>query len=268
MPPEPNFPRPPQPNIDAVYPDLANVLSGQSRDSLGRHSMTVDDVTNTLLTLKHSRAATEWAIYDAVERELIVETVCKRDLRKSDPRRGITEATPNLVDVPAVAATDELWEAWKSDDFTPRIKQAIILIHGIRTHANWQPMVQRVLEEIPKTTVVPIKFVEWFDAFRFWCPFFTRNAPIQDVRRQIQVTKEHHPDAEISVVAHSFGTYIISKILLDVPDLKFHRVVFAGSIVPRSYRWEHVKSQVRTEVINDYGTRDIWPVLAKALTAR
>src|SRR5262245_40747131 len=38
------------------------------------------------------------------------------------------------------------------------IQDLILLVHGIRTFANWQPMVKRVLEEIPNTRVIPIKY--------------------------------------------------------------------------------------------------------------
>ncbi len=37
-----------------------------------------------------------------------------------------------------------------------RLQQVILLVHGIRTYAEWQPMVKRVLEEIPGTLVVPL----------------------------------------------------------------------------------------------------------------
>ncbi|HVX13834.1 MAG TPA: hypothetical protein VHC22_21810 [Pirellulales bacterium] len=70
----------------------------------------------------------------------------------------------------------------------------------------------------------------------------------------------------MSVIAHSFGTYAIARILLENPDIVFHHAVFCGSIVPKSYRWDYVRERLQTGVLNDYGTRDIWPVLAKCLS--
>ena len=144
-------------------------------------------------------------------------------------------------------------------------ERVVILIHGIRTFANWQPMVTRVLEEIPGTRVVALQY-GYFDAFRFWCPFFTRQFPIGDVRREIQNVKNSNPDAKYSVIAHSFGTYIISKILLADPDLSLNHLVLSGCIVSRRYRWDYVKSRIATPIVNDYGTKDIWPVMAKCLS--
>jgi hypothetical protein len=146
-----------------------------------------------------------------------------------------------------------------------RVKEVILLVHGIRTFASWQPMVKRVLEEIPNTHVIPIKY-GYFDAISFWFPLFSRQWPINDIRRQIQNAKAEHPDAKISLIVHSFGSYAISKILLDNPDIKLHRLILSGSIVPRSFRWDYVGSRLETVVINDYGTRDVWPVLATCLS--
>jgi nucleoside phosphorylase len=148
---------------------------------------------------------------------------------------------------------------------TSRVTEAIVLVHGIRTFANWYPTVKRVLEDTPGTFVIPIKF-GYVDTFRFWCPLFTRSIPINDVRREIQNVQREHPDAAISVIAHSFGTYAICCILKDTPNLILHRLVLCGSIVNRRFRWEHVGLQVKTKILNDCGTRDCWPVLAKCLS--
>lgn len=144
-------------------------------------------------------------------------------------------------------------------------QEIIILVHGIRTFASWQPMVKRVLEEIPRTNVISLKY-GYLDAIRFWFPILTRQAAIDELRREIQNIRALHPDARISVVAHSFGTYAISQILIENPDIKLNRLVLTGAIIPRSYRWDYVRGRLATEVINDYGTRDVWPVLAKCLS--
>ena len=172
------------------------------------------------------------------------------------PARGIDESAPVL---------DSGIESSNPDtDAGPR-QEVILLIHGIRTFASWQPLVKRLLEEIPGTRVVPIKY-GYLDAFRFWFPLRTRQAPIDDIRREIQNARAANDDSRISVIAHSFGTYAISQILLENPDLRLERLILLGSIVPRSYRWDYVRSRLATDVVNDYGTRDIWPVLAKCLS--
>jgi hypothetical protein len=56
--------------------------------------------------------------------------------------------------------------------------QLVLLIHGIRTHAEWQEMVRNVLQRDGKTHVVPIKY-GFLDALRFWCPIVTRRVAIK-----------------------------------------------------------------------------------------
>ncbi|WP_143549185.1 hypothetical protein [Rhodopirellula bahusiensis] len=104
------------------------------------------------------------------------------------------------------------------------------------------------------------------DIIRFWIPIGTRSAAINDVRHEIQNAKFANDGAAISVVAHSFGSYAISRILADQTDLKLKRLVLCGCIIPRSFPWETVTHRVETDVINDYGTRDVLPVLAKSLS--
>src|SRR5205823_6658602 len=47
--------------------------------------------------------------------------------------------------------------------------QAVVLIHGIRTRAEWQAMVQRVLSQDGRTTVIPLKY-GFLNGLCFWLP--------------------------------------------------------------------------------------------------
>src|SRR3954471_10104571 len=100
--------------------------------------------------------------------------------------------------------------------------QVVLLIHGIRTQAEWQPMVRDVISVPDRIEVVPIKY-DYFDAARFWFPFWTRRGPIARVEAQIRVAlqkyRKIHPKAKLSIIAHSFGTYIVGRILQKNFDL-------------------------------------------------
>lgn len=161
----------------------------------------------------------------------------------------------------------------------------VFLIHGIRTHGNWQEDVRELLEDqddalrregkplfgarIPK--------YGFFDVFRFLLPFRRfRSGPIRQIERQLM----HYavmPEKEVSVIAHSFGTYIVSEILKHNRELKLKRIIFCGAIVSQPFDWQAVVEAGQAEVypdptktdcvvINDCGARDIWPVLAEAVT--
>lgn len=146
--------------------------------------------------------------------------------------------------------------------------QVVLLIHGIRTQADWGPMVASKLEVPGQVGVIPIKY-GYFDAFRFWFPFWTRNQPIERVNKQIRValqrSRRNHPDAKLSIIAHSFGTYVVGEILKREFDLKIHRLILCGSVLPQDFPWEQYQGRFDDDkVINECGKSDIWPVLAQS----
>jgi len=142
-------------------------------------------------------------------------------------------------------------------------KHIIILVHGIRTQAVWQDLVATELRQHQNAIPAIIGF-DYFDAFRFWFPFFFRRGPVDRVEREIRSLLRDNPNAEISVLAHSFGTYVVGRILKERPDLQFRRMLLCGSIVPTNFQWDALRSFPSGGVVNDVGTRDFWPALAKA----
>jgi hypothetical protein len=145
------------------------------------------------------------------------------------------------------------------------VEQIVLLIHGIRTQADWQEMVAEVLKEDTKIEVKLIRY-GYFDALRFWLPF-TRSGPINYVEKQIKIVKSSHPNAKLSIIVHSFGSYIIGKILERHYDLNIEKLILCGSVLETTYRWEDALNRRNIKednVINECGKKDIWPVLAKA----
>jgi hypothetical protein len=45
----------------------------------------------------------------------------------------------------------------------------------------------------------------------------------------------------------------------------FYRLLLCGSVVDAKFKWEKVRSKF-AQVVNDVGTRDLWPILAKQAT--
>jgi formylglycine-generating enzyme required for sulfatase activity len=149
-------------------------------------------------------------------------------------------------------------------DSSPATQQLVLLIHGIRTHAVWQNRVQRIIGDNKQTIVVPIRY-GYFDAFQFWCPVFTRAKVIKKVLKRYDDSLQRYASPQVSIIAHSFGTYAISKIIEQNARIRLNRLLLCGSIVPEDFDWALYDKRVN-EIVNDIGTRDIWPVLAKATT--
>ena len=152
----------------------------------------------------------------------------------------------------------------RSDEPEASVHTVVVLLHGIRTHAVWQERIAVLLKDKDGVEVIPVGY-DYFDAFRFWCPILTRRKPIEKILRELRQVMIRHRAAKVCVLAHSFGTYAIAKILETQGDIKIHRLALCGSIISTDYRWD-LRPNPPGGIVNDCGTRDIWPVLAKSLS--
>ncbi len=156
------------------------------------------------------------------------------------------------------------------DEMTgPPASHVVALIHGIRTQAYWQGAVKKALEKSDPTLVVVGLKYDYFDLFRFWCPFLTRGRPIQRIEDEFANVHERYPGTKLSVIAHSYGTYIVGRILLRSTVLHLHRLILCGAVLSRDYPWAQVYDaidKVPHNIVNDYSPRDILPALAQAVT--
>jgi hypothetical protein len=144
--------------------------------------------------------------------------------------------------------------------------EIVVLLHGIRTFGGWQHKLVHEMELIaPEVEVQPIRY-KFVDIFTFLGPEKYRRSAIDRVIREIRDVSRRNPGVPISIVAHSFGTYVTSEVLSIAPDIHLHRVLLCGAIIPEDYRWADVRLRIAGSVVNDVGTRDIWPLLAKHVT--
>ena len=158
-------------------------------------------------------------------------------------------------------------EVFQTDEST-EVADAVLLVHGIRDHGEWQQMIRDVLEESESVKVFGCKY-GYFDVARFLSPFETSRKPKEHVLRQLRRVKKMYPTARLTVLAHSFGTYLLTKILMENSDIELWRVILCGSVVKQSFRWDSVSDRIggredvekRKYIVNDCGTRDIWPIL-------
>jgi hypothetical protein len=153
-------------------------------------------------------------------------------------------------------------------------EHVVLLIHGIRTHAQWVGMVKATLEHESDLSVEPIPYGS-FSLYRFLLPGPTRCGPanivgkyINDVReRGENLLKSVNERRLISVIAHSFGTYCLFRVLEQQPNISLHRVILCGSVLPQHIDLARYKGQLGSnKLLNECGDRDPWPVLAKAGT--
>ena len=155
-------------------------------------------------------------------------------------------------------------------------EHVVLLIHGIRTRARWAPMIKNALENASsnRLTVEPVYYGD-FPLWRFLLPGPTRTAPVARVSRFLRDAREQGNNLakaptqrrRISVVAHSFGTYCLFKSLDRNPNIRLHRVILCGSVLPEGFNFGRYADQLGPDkVLNECGDEDPWPILAKKLS--
>ena len=119
-------------------------------------------------------------------------------------------------------------------------RHTVFLVHGIRTQADWAVRVANTLSSTPGISLaIPIRF-GFLDMVRFLIPgrLFKRKT-IDSIKAKIRDELRRWP-TELSVIAHSFGAYVIGRILIEEPDIRIHRLIFCGSILPENFDWRRV----------------------------
>src|SRR5688572_9498352 len=117
-------------------------------------------------------------------------------------------------------------------------KHVIFLLHGIRTQAEWAQRAASIMESDGTMVDRQIRY-GFFDVVRFLLPVQRfRDKPIERVTRLLRDEFSRQPQA-ISVIAHSYGSYILSKIIEREFDLRFNRIILCGSIVREDFEWQY-----------------------------
>jgi len=147
----------------------------------------------------------------------------------------------------------------------PARGHVVILVHGIRDFALWQVNVEQSLDsagfKVASTNYGRFNLIEFLLPFSYF-----RNRAIKEIWNQIRIIRQNNKDALISVIAHSFGTYVVAKLMQQNFDIEFHRVIFCGSVVQYKFPFENFQNRFHAPILNEVGARDIWPAMAESLT--
>ncbi|WP_280153088.1 hypothetical protein [Piscinibacter sp. XHJ-5] len=139
-----------------------------------------------------------------------------------------------------------------------QVQLAVMVIHGIRDNGFWTKRVARELKTVGRRSGIvvrsPTPSYGYFSMLDFVKPGGRQEATYWFMERYADV-RSHFPSAKISFVGHSNGTYIAARALELCPAIKFDRIVFAGSVVRRSFRWGRFTGRVNA-VLNYVGSAD------------
>lgn len=142
-----------------------------------------------------------------------------------------------------------------------RDTRVVISLHGIRTRGVWQ---KDLAPELALAGFVPYAL----DYGSFGALRLLREGNL-DKQVELLVKEYDRIRADTrcerpSVIAHSFGTLQVARLLATHAAVVFDKVIFAAAVVPRDFGWRDLLNAQRVNwVVNDYGGQDIWPKVAR-----
>ncbi len=127
-------------------------------------------------------------------------------------------------------------------DERPEITDAIFVMHGIRDYGHWTTRIAKELYEPAgqparrdRLAVITSSY-GYFPMGRFLL-LGARQKNVRWFMDRFTETRAYYPNADISFVGHSNGTYILASALARYKSLVVKRALFAGSVVNTTYDW-------------------------------
>lgn len=134
------------------------------------------------------------------------------------------------------------------------INSLVVSAHGVTTLGEWQEQViTPSFSGIDGLEHKPHKY-GWFQVIKIFFPWSRR----KQVRKFTQLYDSLCSDNPIrpSIIAHSFGTYIVTTALRRHTAMEFDRLILCGSIVSRDYPWHQLLGKKVTAVRNELASED------------
>ena len=113
-------------------------------------------------------------------------------------------------------------------------RSVVITLHGIKTHGKWQKDIDTVLAAAGFTPA-PLDYGN-FLAIQLLLPW-SRRKKVDWFRDELHRVCKQERVKRPSIVAHSFGTYLVARAMQIYDPVEFDRVIFCGAIVRRDYSW-------------------------------
>ena len=144
-------------------------------------------------------------------------------------------------------------------------KHLVVLVHGINTRGYWTSELKSALEEAG-FIAEPCGYGV-YGVTRFLLPIqYLRDKAIERVRVRVNLAIKIHQPTKVSVVAHSFGSYIIARLMAKEFQQDWHRIIFCGSVNDQAFAFEQYLDRFTPPILNDIGSRDLFPALAEKVT--
>ena len=123
----------------------------------------------------------------------------------------------------------------------PYYAPLVISVHGIRTTGAWQKAFASAISGSPTKVesfdygvyglikfLTPAQNRKMADTYYQWYAETVKGCPGVDLKQY---------DQRPSIVAHSLGSWIVGMAMLKFDDIRFDKIVLAGSILPTDFDW-------------------------------
>jgi pimeloyl-ACP methyl ester carboxylesterase len=139
----------------------------------------------------------------------------------------------------------------------------VFVVHGIRDKGYWTRKIARVVvatgQRLGREVVAVAPSYGYFAMLPFLLPW-TRRAKVEWLLDMYVTVRCWHPDAKVSFIGHSNGTYILAGAIESCPAVHFKNIVFAGSVVRSDFEWSpYLDRNQIGRVLNYVATAD-WVV--------
>jgi len=156
----------------------------------------------------------------------------------------------------------------RSDNLPPlkrdySVKRVVFIMHGIRDYGFWTAEVAKHAERLGRLAGEKVKAIISGYGFFPILGFLLQPERQDNVRwfmDQFTEASARFPNARLSFIGHSNGTYLLASALQRYQACSFDRVVFAGSVVPRRFPWDRMLRENRIERIQNYVATKDWVV--------
>lgn len=157
------------------------------------------------------------------------------------------EAFRRALRIRADESTPLPFDESKLPNIDPSIEHLVFVLHGIRDQGEcWAGPLKKELESRDPKLHVWAESYGRFPALYFLQPW-RMQANVRWFVDQYTQQVSLYPNAKkISFIGHSNGTFILSKMLEDYRQTRFHRIIFAGSVVPKRFEWSRFRGRFRS----------------------
>ena len=143
------------------------------------------------------------------------------------------------------------------------VGEVVFVIHGIRDEGYWTHKIARTIQNLGKQAdrkiATETSSYGYFPILQFLLPG-ERRQKVQWFMNQYVEVAAQYPNATLSFVGHSHGTYLLAKSLQEYGCCNFNRVVFAGSVVRTKYDWDRFLRSGQVKAVANYVATADWVV--------